>query len=127
MANRYNVTFFEDQESEASFKIDDNALSIKNLEPAERVLVDSDNMAFIYLFDGEEGYTYFGFQKDTWPMLNMMIKNDKKVYILDNENNKKELIQLKEEMEYLIENINGNANYGVDLVSAVEEVFFASA
>ena len=34
-----------------------------------------------------------------------------------------ELEGLKEEVEYLVENIEGNANYGEELVTAVEKVF----
>lgn len=34
-----------------------------------------------------------------------------------------ELEGLKEEVEYLVENIEGNVNYGEELVTAVEKVF----
>lgn len=35
-----------------------------------------------------------------------------------------ELEGLKEEVEYLVENIEGNANYGEELVTAVEKYFY---
>ena len=35
-----------------------------------------------------------------------------------------ELEGLKEEVEYLVENIEGNVNYGEELVTAVEKYFY---
>lgn len=42
---------------------------------------------------------------------------------LTNEENKIELINFYEELEYLISNIKGNSNYGDEMVTKVESTF----
>ena len=37
--------------------------------PAMKMITDSEELAFVYLLDEDEGYTYIHFPKDTWPYM----------------------------------------------------------
>ena len=91
------------------------------------MLVDSDSLSFVYLLDGGEGYTYVRFQEEAWPMLANVLEQDVRVTVTSEEGSSLELVDLKEELGYLIENIKGNSNYGEDMNQAVEKVFLTAS
>ena len=91
------------------------------------MLVDSDTLSFVYLLDGGEGYTYVRFQEEVWPMLANVLEQDVSVTITSEEGSMLELVDLKEELGYLIENIKDNSNYGEDMNQAVEKVFLTAS
>ncbi|WP_246938587.1 hypothetical protein [Bacillus pinisoli] len=93
------------------------------LSAAERVLVDSDQLAFIYILENNEEYVYLALSSPFWPELKKALADDASVQLVMNEL-ELELIGLKDELEYLIQNIQGNANYGSDMEKEVEKVFF---
>ena len=55
--------------------------------------------------------------QETWSLLHE--NRDKKIII----NNDLELKHFQEELDYILENIEGNNNYGKEFVSAVEKTF----
>lgn len=65
---------------------------------------------------------YVGFSDNIWVNLKYVLYKDMKVFL---EINKKiiELLVVKEELFYFISNIEGNVNYGDEMVVRVEEVF----
>ena len=83
----------------------------------KRQLVDSDNFSFAYLLDDGSSYSYLIFVQETWSMLHN--NRDKKVII----NDELELEHFQDELSYILENVEGNNNYGKEFVSAVEETF----
>lgn len=90
---------------------------IKGMTAASRMIVDSDNMSFIYLLDDGEEFQRVHFVKETWSMLNdfkdtQIVLNDEVI-----------LTDFWEEMDFLLDNIVDNNNYGKEFESAVREQF----
>lgn len=104
-------------------KINDNQIKCytdqltEGLEPAEHMIVDSDNHAFVYMLDSGEQYHYLLFVEETWSMIHEHF--DKEVIVNDH----LVLTSFKEEMEFLLDNIADNHNYGKAFVASVEEAF----
>jgi hypothetical protein len=97
-------------------------VGILNLEPSGQMIVDSDSLAFVYLADSDGDYTYLYLQKEIWPLLKKALDEKLPLYIV-NKGMHKELINAAEELEYLVENIQGNSNYGKEMMENVEAVF----
>lgn len=90
--------------------------------PANRVITDSDEMAFLYVIDENDAFSYLVFKQPVWTYLAQTIQamKDPKV-VIDGKNHV--LTGLYEELESLLFNIEGNSNYGEAFVNAVEETF----
>lgn len=82
-----------------------------------QMLVDSDNYGFAYLLDDGQSYDYLIFVQETWSMLHE--NRGKKLIVNDD----LVLEHFQEELDYILENVEGNNNYGKEFVSAVEETF----
>ena len=92
--------------------------------PAGKMITDSDELSFVYLFDQEVGYGHVYFTQSVWPLMVEVLKSDLEPFLSFGET----LIPLprfKEELEMLIYNIEGNDNYGEAFSSAVEIAFKA--
>lgn len=104
-------------------KIQDNQVlcytdkSTEGLTEVGQMIVDSDHFSFVYLMDNGSTFSYLIFVQETWSMLHE--HKDKQIII----NDTIKLTQFRDELEYLLDNIEGNSNYGNDFVSAVEETF----
>lgn len=92
---------------------------VKNVKPAELMIVDSDNMSIIYLADrpGEEEYDRVQFVPETWSYLknyygHQVIVND--VLILES---------FFDELDLLLDNIKDNNNYEKAFEEKVVESF----
>ena len=100
-------------------KIENNILncytesSIEGMTPAGRIIVDSDNFTFIYLLDNGDIFCRLHFVQETWSMLR---DNKGKDIIV---NDKLKLTDFWEELSDLLENIEGNNNYGQAFEEAV--------
>ncbi|MCM3602432.1 hypothetical protein M3175_16990 [Robertmurraya korlensis] len=99
-----------------------NDFSIKELSATGQVLVDSNELAFVYIVEKDESFMYVELTLDTWPILKEGLENNCK-YNLSNGNETIVLPNLREELLYLIDNIKGNSNYGEEMVTKVEECF----
>lgn len=91
--------------------------STEGLQEAGQMLVDSDNYSFAYILDNGQSYSYLIFVQETWSMLHE--NKGKKIIINDN----LELEQFASEFNYILDNIQGNLNYGKEFVSVVEDTF----
>ncbi|UXR86248.1 UPF0738 family protein [Staphylococcus felis] len=104
-------------------KIQDNQIlcytdqSIEGFTEAGQMIVDSDNYAFVCLLDDGSSYSYLILVQETWSMLHH--NRDKQLLI----NDTLKLEHFHEELDYLLDNIQGNSNYGKDFVAAVEDIF----
>ncbi len=98
--------------------------SIEGLLPAEQILVDSDQYSFIYLMEDKEDYTYLIVPETIWPFLKTAMEQELTVWVLFNEQ-QIELLNFQAELEYVINNIKGNSNYGNEMVAKVEGNFLA--
>jgi hypothetical protein len=84
--------------------------------------VDSDELAFVYLLENENDYTYLVIKEETWSELKKGVEEQENVFV-SNGTEQLVLIDFYEELNYLIENIKGNSNYGDAMVAKVEEIF----
>jgi hypothetical protein len=96
--------------------------TLKDLQPAGQILVDSDNFSFIYLMEGQVEYTYIVLPEGIWPILKKALDEALPVYITY-EDVHIQLSDFLEELDYVISNIKGNSNYGKEMVAKVEEIF----
>ncbi|WP_408010729.1 hypothetical protein ACJROX_10625 [Pseudalkalibacillus sp. A8] len=124
MTTRLEVTSSEIFEDKVEFVCNsENIAGEVALEPSEQVLVDSDSLSFIYILETPDSFIYVSFPKESWTDLKTVITNEKDA-ILKLSNHEPILLKgIKGELEYLIENISGNANYGNEMMTSVEEIF----
>lgn len=100
------------------FEEDDlNGLTAKG-----QMLVDSDQLAFIYIMDNNEDFIYTNLPAEVWPQLKTAL--DSGIPVDLNVNGLTiELTDILDELSYLLENIKGNANYGEEMEKKVVETF----
>ncbi|KAA9027573.1 UPF0738 family protein [Niallia endozanthoxylica] len=108
-------------DKEVQFKLDSQD-SLNDLKPSGQMLVDSEGLSFIYLLENEEAYTYISVPDTVWSSLKEVISNSLAVVVI-NGGERLLLPQFQEELEYLIDNIKGNSNYGEKMMNKVEAVF----
>lgn len=92
---------------------------VDNVKPAELMIVDSDNMAFIYLADrpGEDEYDRVQFVPETWSFLKEY--HGKEILV----NDSLPLESFFEELDFLLDNIKDNNNYGKEFEDKVTAAF----
>ncbi|MFS0865201.1 hypothetical protein [Fredinandcohnia sp. 179-A 10B2 NHS] len=109
----------------------DNRLELEGINPAldtgtlratGEMLVDSDSLAFIYKLENEQEFIYVSLPSEIWPFLKEVIETEQQVNLILDDTNI-ELTNIIPEIKYLLHNIEGNANYGDDMVHKVEEIF----
>jgi len=123
MKKKITITeaIFNENKNELMLSTDEQ-ISVGSLKPMEQMLVDSDNLSFIYITDHLDDYTYIVIPEPFWSVLKKAMDQDSSVY-LTNGNEDLQLSGLHEELAYLIENIKGNSNYGEVMVEKVEGIF----
>jgi hypothetical protein len=94
-----------------------------NWKDSERMLVDSDGLAFIYVLENEEGFVYISIANRHWEEVKKAMEKNMAVFIQNESGEELQLTALLKEMEYLTENIKGNANYGQKMEEEVEKIF----
>lgn len=95
---------------------------ITGLVPKEHILVDSDQFSFIYLTEYKDDYTYIVLPEPIWPSLKKAM-DEKSPAFLVGDDGEMQLPSFHEELEYIISNIEGNGNYGDQMVEKVEKTF----
>jgi hypothetical protein len=96
--------------------------SLHGLIPGEQILVDSEQLAFIYIMENKDDYTYIVLPEQIWPFLKTSQKQKLPICVTFNQE-QIELINFHAELEDVISNIQGNLNYGNELVKKVEGIF----
>jgi len=117
----YSVDSGSQNGSEIRFLLQEEPLNL-NVTAGGQLITDSDNMAFVYLMDSQDGYTYVQFPKIVWPLLAISLSSNQEPKIAWGESDI-QLTNFREELEMLIFNIEGNHNYGAEFTEAVEEAF----
>ncbi|BDG79455.1 hypothetical protein BJH90_15640 [Bacillus halotolerans] len=91
-------------------------------KPSGQMLVDSDNIAFVYILELADSFEYVMIKEHIWPELKQA-HDQRKPIVLEAGKESIELSGLYEELEYLLENIKDNANYGEEMEEKVKRVF----
>ncbi|BCB03053.1 hypothetical protein [Bacillus sp. KH172YL63] len=100
----------------------DQADLLDGASAAGQIIADSDQYAFVYLAEKEDEYIYLYLDESLWPQLKTAL-SDKAAVIAKGGENKLELDSFTDELDYLVDNIEGNGNYGDEMVKKVESVF----
>ncbi|MBW3114147.1 MULTISPECIES: hypothetical protein [Bacillaceae] len=95
---------------------------IQGTTAAGQIIADSDRYAFVYLVENAEEYVYLYLEESIWPELKKALHENAEV-VVKSENTSLELDRFVEELDYLVGNIEGNGNYGDEMVKKVENVF----
>jgi hypothetical protein len=96
--------------------------SLEEARPKDHMLVDSDHLSFIYILETDEDFIYVAIPYEFWRDVKQALAEEAAV-VLKSGGLELELTSFKEELTYLIENIDGNANYGEQMEQAVKEIF----
>lgn len=102
--------------------MENSEIEVKELSVCNYVFVDLDNLLFLYILENELFFIYVSILYICWEVMYEVMNNDVVMFVCVNDI-EMELEGLKEEVEYLVENIEGNVNYGEELVIVVEKVF----
>ncbi|MDT9023608.1 UPF0738 family protein [Rossellomorea yichunensis] len=100
----------------------DQAELLQGTTAAGQIIADSDRYAFVYLAENEEEYVYLYLEESIWDELKIALQ-EKSAVIAKSHDYSLELDQFTEELDYLVSNIEGNGNYGDEMVKKVERVF----
>ncbi|MDA7026112.1 hypothetical protein PJ311_05715 [Bacillus sp. CLL-7-23] len=87
-----------------------------------RMLVDSDHFAFVYILEQEESFQYVMLNEILWPKIKQALAAEVPVFLKMGKQ-EVELAGFHEELEYLLENIKDNANYGEEMEERVKQIF----
>jgi hypothetical protein len=121
MSQRILITDAIIENSELMLRID-SKIEVADLAPTGQMLVDSDQLSFIYIVEKDGGYQYISIPSETWNVIQEGLSTKMDAY-LTADGKLLKLEGFREEMEYLIANITGNSNYGEEMVAKVEQVF----
>ncbi|MEH7223945.1 hypothetical protein V7112_09000 [Bacillus sp. JJ1566] len=122
MQKRIEISHFNYSNNGLELKAQQTDFDTAGLRASGQMLVDSDSLAFIYKLENEQEFIYVSLPSAVWPSLKNVI-SEKQQVILHLEDNELELIYIIPELEYLLQNIEGNANYGDEMVELVENTF----
>jgi Family of unknown function (UPF0738) len=100
----------------------DQADLLQDTTAAGQIIADSDRYAFVYLAENEEEYVYLYLEESIWAELKKALQ-DKAAVIAKSDDYSLELDRFNEELDYLVSNIEGNGNYGDEMVKKVESAF----
>ncbi len=92
------------------------------IEAAGQMIADSDGNAFVYLLDTGTDYIYVQFKEHLWPAMLAALQREG-VPLLKWGEQIMPMDSYHEELWMLLENIEGNDNYGSAFSSAVEIAF----
>lgn len=121
MKQKWKITESIVRENELVFQLQEDA-NLENTKASGQMLVDSDSLAFIYLLEKENEYVYLEIPEMVWKDCKVALEANN-AFFIKALNGELLLENFKEELEYLIENILGNGNYGEDMEKAVSSVF----
>ena len=91
--------------------------------PSGKMITDSDEETFVYLFEEGEAYQTIHFTQAVWPLMQQLVEEEMNDPILDCTDGEVILQGFTEELNMLIFNIEGNSNYGENFMIAVEQAF----
>ncbi|EOR22263.1 hypothetical protein KGR20_01485 [Cytobacillus oceanisediminis] len=121
MKQKWKIKETIKRENELVFQLQENAI-LESTKACGQILVDSDSLAFIYLLEKENEYVYLEIPEKVWKDCKEAVDSNDAFFVKD-ANGEILLESFKEEIEYLIENIRGNGNYGEDMEKAVSSIF----
>ncbi|MCD7034987.1 hypothetical protein LRR81_12080 [Metabacillus sp. GX 13764] len=96
--------------------------STNELAPTGQILADSDQLSFIYILENSEEFIYLNLPHHLWGTIHEARNSETEAAVMINGTEIK-LNNFFPEMQALLENIKGNANYGEDMEKQVSGSF----
>ncbi|MCC3355630.1 hypothetical protein [Bacillus sp. REN16] len=124
MQKRIEISHINNSNNRLELKADHTDFDTAGLQASGQMLVDSDSLAFIYKLENDQEFIYVSLTSDIWPSLKNVISEKQQVILLLKDN-ELELTDIIPELEYLLQNIEGNTNYGDEMVALVENTFLS--
>ncbi|MBD7965599.1 hypothetical protein [Fictibacillus norfolkensis] len=124
MPRRLNVqsTAWKDNKLILLIENEENT-GISDWKDSERMLVDSDGLAFIYVLEDEDGFIYISIDHNHWNEVKSALQKDAVFAVQNDKREELELTAFSREMDFLTDNIQGNANYGQQMEDEVIKIF----
>ncbi|WP_339149657.1 MULTISPECIES: hypothetical protein [unclassified Sutcliffiella] len=122
MQKRIEIKNTSWNEHQLLLEADTVSFPLEQVTASNQMLVDSDNLAFIYKLETATEFIYVSINDDFWMDLKQALE-DKKAIVLLVDKLALLLTNIEEELGYLIENIRDNANYGEEMERRVNEIF----
>ncbi|WP_203364201.1 hypothetical protein [Bacillus sp. REN10] len=102
--------------------LSEHPVSLSKVTASGQMIVDSDQKAFVYLAEENDEFIYLYIHESVWEELQKAMKQEVDLFAIGSDS-RLSLTQWQEELSYLISNIEGNSNYGEEMVEAVEKIF----
>ncbi|QFT88397.1 hypothetical protein FIU87_07060 [Bacillus sp. THAF10] len=122
MQKRIEITKTSWKEQQLLLEADNAPFSLEGVTASNQMLVDSDNLAFIYKLETASEFIYVSIKDQFWKDMKTALV-EKKVVVLVVGDLALLLTNIEEELGYLIDNIRDNANYGEEMERRVNEIF----
>ncbi|EIT84607.1 putative phosphatase [Fictibacillus macauensis ZFHKF-1] len=123
MAIRYTVEQATNKE-QLILSLAQTSEHVKAWSDGQRMLVDSDQLSFIYVLETADDLIYIDLPQAVWPQVNeALIQNQQAILTIAGSDEELPLSALHNELLYLLENIKDNSNYGEQMQVACEASF----
>ncbi|KMJ58162.1 hypothetical protein AB685_09580 [Bacillus sp. LL01] len=122
MQKRIEIKNTSWNEHQLLLEADTVSFPLEQVTASNQMLVDSDNLSFIYKLETATEFIYVSIRDDFWGDLKQALQ-EKRSVVLVVDKMALLLTDIEEELGYLIENIRDNANYGEEMERRVNEIF----
>lgn len=122
MRKTITITHVEKRGQQIWLMGDEPPFSLEGATPKRYMLADSDHLSFVYILEVVDEFIYVSIPQKFWGEMKEVLTQPLNVFLQVGAV-ELELIGFKEELTYLIENIEGNANYGEEMEKAVKDTF----
>jgi Family of unknown function (UPF0738) len=104
------------------FLIIDNLVNLAECHEIGTMIADSDQSSLLYIIEENEEFVYVTVPVEFWSRIKKA--NDQKLEVFIQIGEKKlQLNNWNDELTYLIQNVEGNFNYGEEFVKQIQQVF----
>ncbi|WP_088042527.1 hypothetical protein [Bacillus sp. EAC] len=105
------------------FKIEDNeTLNFDNCHEIGTMIADSEQNSLLYIIEENEEFVYITIPVTLWAHIKKANDQHQKVF-LQSRDGQLELNSWNDELTYLVQNVEGNFNYGEEFVKQIQKVF----
>ncbi|WP_088066557.1 UPF0738 family protein [Gottfriedia luciferensis] len=102
--------------------IDDQKINLEQCHEVGTMIADSDQSSLLYIIEENEEFVYVTVSFEYWSDLKKAIDQKLNVFLKAGEANLS-LDNWNDELTYLIQNVEGNFNYGEEFVKQIQSVF----
>lgn len=103
--------------------IENEVANINECSEVGTMIADSDQISLLYIIEENEEFVYISIPSRYWNVLKKALDEEKSVF-LQNEGNSMPLTQWNDELSFIVQNVEGNLNYGSEFVEQIQNVFF---